>query len=113
MCARSGADGSVAIRSRTEKSASGACGANACQAVSACAACVHGHSIAYVDTVETGCVASVKLGDDAEVAAAPAAARPEQVGVSCVASQARSRPSAVTMRRRRRLSAVVPSRRDE
>ena len=39
-----GSDGSVAIRSQTEKSASGACGANACQAATAWAACAHGHS---------------------------------------------------------------------
>src|SRR5712691_6505589 len=59
-CARApGTEGSVAIRSSTEKRLSGACGANCCHAASAGAACAHGHSIEYVDTVDTGCVANV------------------------------------------------------
>src|SRR4051812_12878499 len=52
--------GSVASRSQTENSSSGACGANACQAAIACRACAHGHSIEYVATLETGCVRNTK-----------------------------------------------------
>ena len=111
-CARASAtDGSVAIRSITENNASGACGANACHAATACAACAHGHSIEYVDTVETGCVANTKLV--AMPKFPPPPPRLAQKRSACwAASHVSSSPSAVTIRSCRTLSAVVPNRRD-
>src|SRR5262249_24994498 len=57
---RAPAPGSVASRSQTENSSSGACGANACQAAIASAASSHGHSTEYVATLDTGWTRNVK-----------------------------------------------------
>src|SRR2546423_10035843 len=45
----------AALRLRTQKKPSGACGASFCQAATTCLASAHGHASEYVVTSPTGC----------------------------------------------------------
>ena len=91
-------------------SASGACGAQRCQAGTISRPAAHGHEAKKYEAVETGVTRRRKLGDDPEVAARRRRGTPRRDPRSAARSQSSRRPSAVTIRSDSTLSEVVPSR---
>lgn len=96
---------------QTENRPSGACGPQRCQAATTRSACVHGHSAANVATVAIAAVLNVYSVAMPKLPPPPPRLAQYRSAFSR-GEQVRTRPSAVTSVRDRRLSLAVPSLRD-